>query len=239
MRQALLYLPGVDGTGRLLYRQPRLFEEYEVHCIAYPQNRRTTYSELAEMGIRALEGSLGRRPAVVLTESFGGAVALTLTQARPDLVERLVIVNSFAYYPRRSIIDVLSWVGPYLPPKPTHPATQIVRGLFFFAPEISSEERTAWWNLTADVPMSAYGMRFGMIAGVDLRSILPAIDKPALVLAATNDNVVAASAGRFLARHLPRARLLQMAVGHAALIHPRVDIARWLCESRSDFRGRA
>src|ERR1700677_2877050 len=99
MRQALIFLPGLDGTGRLLHRQPRLLDEFDVQCIAYPQHRPTTYQELAEMGVKALEGSRGRLPGVILAESFGGAVALTLALSRPDLVDRLVLVNTFAHYP--------------------------------------------------------------------------------------------------------------------------------------------
>jgi pimeloyl-ACP methyl ester carboxylesterase len=227
-RQALLYLPGIDGTGRLLYRQARLFEEYEVHCVQYPQLQPSTYQDLTSLAVQALEASPGRRPAVVLTESFGGAVALSLTRSRPDLVDRLVFINSFASYPHRGLIRLLARIGSFLPAKPGHPATRSLCAPFFFAPDIPMAERDTWWQLTDDVPLSAFGMRFRMIAGLDLRPVLPAIAKPALVLAAANDCVVAPSAGRLLARRLPYARLLQMPVGHTALIHPRVDISRWL-----------
>jgi pimeloyl-ACP methyl ester carboxylesterase len=232
MRQALIYLPGIDGTGRLLHRQPRLFEEYETHCVSYPQYEPATYDQLADLGAAALQESSGSKPGVVLAESFGGAVALTLALRRPDLVERLVLVNTFAFFPRRGIIKLASWFSPFLPAKPSHPATRGVRGMFFFAPDIPPAERAEWWTRTADVPLSAYGLRLPMIAGLDLRSRLAAIHVPTLVLASTNDRVVSPSAGRELARLLPRARLLQMAVGHAALIHPRVDVAEWL---RSPF----
>ena len=47
---------------------------------------------------------------------------------------------------------------------------------------------------------------------------------------APNDKVVPCSAGRELARLLPNARLLLARVGHAALIHPRIDLARLLAD---------
>lgn len=229
MRQALIYLPGIDGTGRLLHRQARLFENYEVHTVSYPQDRLLTYDELADLGARALEASPGYRPGVVLAESFGGAVALTLALNRPELVERLVLINTFAYYPRR-YIDLLAWLGPFFPNKPGHPATRRFRGWFFFAPEIPSAERDEWWNRTGDVPLCAYGARLGLVAKLDLRPRLPTIDIPTLVLASPNDRIVPAPAGCDLARRLPRTQLKQIPVGHAALIHPRVDIASWLAK---------
>src|SRR5579862_1201839 len=104
MRPRLVYLPGIDGTGRLLFRQRRLLEEYDVRCVSYPQDRPCTYSELAELGAEQLRPDGG----IVLAESFGGGVALTLALARPDLVRRMVLVNTFAWFPRRPLIQLLA-----------------------------------------------------------------------------------------------------------------------------------
>src|SRR5262245_40042305 len=129
----LLYLPGLDGTGRLLHRQPVLHEHYAVRCFGYPQNAPVTYDELAAPVIRALEED---GPGTLLAESFGGAVALTAALARPELVRRLVLVNTFAYFPRRPLIRLLAWLGRWLPDKPSHPVTRPVRGIFFFSADI-------------------------------------------------------------------------------------------------------
>lgn len=230
MRQSLIYLPGLDGTARLLHRQPRLHQDFDVQCVAYPHHPPASYDELADLGVKALEASAGRRPGVVLAESFGGAIALTLALKRPDLVERLVLVNTFAYFPRRQIIELLAWLGPWMPPRPSHPATRGVRGLLFFPPDVPKSEQTEWWERTADVPMSAFGWRLQLIAGLDLRERLASMQIPSLVFVAPNDLVVPPCAGRDLARRLPRSRLVQLPAGHAALIHPRVDISRWLAE---------
>ena len=53
--RTLLYLPGLDGTARLLHRQPDLHARYEVVCQPYPQDRPQTYDGLADLGITALE----------------------------------------------------------------------------------------------------------------------------------------------------------------------------------------
>jgi pimeloyl-ACP methyl ester carboxylesterase len=177
------------------------------------------------VGLRHLDAT---GPAVVLAESFGGAVALQIALERPELIRRLVLVNTFARYPRRLWIDLVSLVGPWLPNYPTHPATRSLRGLFFFDSSVSKSEQDAWWELTADVPMRAYGHRFRLLRDIDLRARLAEIDVPALVFAAPNDWVVPAPAGRLLARRLPRARLIETPTGHAGLIDPRVDVAGWL-----------
>jgi pimeloyl-ACP methyl ester carboxylesterase len=228
-RCPVLYLPGIDGTGRLLFRQRGLSDQFALRCANYPQHGPDEYPELLRIALGHLQ-EIG--PAVVLAESFGGAVALMAALERPDLVRRLVLVNTFAHYPRRLPIDVLRMVGPWLPNQPTHPATQTVRGWFFFGPNIPQGVQDEWWGLTADVPMRAYGRRFGVLAGLDLRSRLAEVDIPALVFVSPNDWVVPAPAGRLLARRLPRAKLIELPAGHAALIDPRVNIAAWLDDAQ-------
>jgi pimeloyl-ACP methyl ester carboxylesterase len=230
--RTLLYLPGLDGTARLLHRQAGLHEAYDVVGVPYPQDQPQTYADLTERAVAALEAR--RTPeqprAVVLAESFGGAVALGLALKRPELVERLVLVNTYAYFPRRWLVRLVSGLAPWLPSRPGSPLTRPVRGVFFFAPEIAAAERAAWWERTADVPLWAYGQRTRLIGGLDLRPQLHRITLPALVVVAPNDRVVPPAAGRELARRLPNARLLELRVGHAALIHPKLDVARLLHE---------
>jgi pimeloyl-ACP methyl ester carboxylesterase len=228
-RPQVVYLPGLDGTGRLLHRQSALHALYRVNCVSYPQDRFTTYEELADLGAERIRA--GGRPAVVLAESFGGAVALTLALRHPELVERLVLVNTFAWFPSRLFILLGATFGPYLPARPSPPRSRGLRGWFFFAPEIPAAERDEWWNRTSDVPMRGFGYRMRLIHGLDLRPRLGEVRQPALVLAAPNDRVVPCRAGRDLARRLPAARLLEPRVGHAALIHPSIDVARLLAEA--------
>jgi pimeloyl-ACP methyl ester carboxylesterase len=230
VRCPVIYLPGIDGTGRLLHRQPGLKERFTLRCVSYPQEKPQTYEDLVALGEQQLEET---GPGVVLSESFGGAVALMLALKRPELVRRLVLVNTFAHFPRRLFIELLASVGPWLPNKPSNPATRGIRGLFFFGPSVPKAEQDAWWDLTADVPMRAYGVRFPLIAGLDLRPRLSEIEIPALVFVASNDWVVPATAGRLLVKRLPRARMIGFPTGHAAMIDPRVDVASWL--DRADY----
>jgi pimeloyl-ACP methyl ester carboxylesterase len=202
-----------------------LHERYALRCANYPQDDRHTYPDLVALGIKHLE-EIG--PGVILAESFGGAVALMVALERPDLVRRLVLVNTFAHYPRRFFIDLLGFIGPWLPNRPGHPATRPIRGYFFFNRGIPKSEQDEWWDRTADVPLRAYGHRFRLLAKLDLRSRLSEVDIPALVFVAPNDWVVSSTAGYLLARRLPRAKLLTVRAGHAAMIDPRVQVADWL-----------
>jgi pimeloyl-ACP methyl ester carboxylesterase len=229
-RPLLVYFPGLDGTGRLLHRQPGLHEEYRVECVSYPQYEFTSYEALCELGAERIRASGQGGAAVIVAESFGGAVALTLALKYPELVSRLVLVNTFARYPRRMLATAGAVLGRFLPRRPSPPATRGVRGWFFFAPEIPGAERDAWWQRTSDVPTCGFGYRMRLLHTLDLRPRLREVAAPALVIASLNDKVVPCVAGRELARGLPNARLLLARVGHAALIHPKIDLAKLLAD---------
>ncbi|CAN5865655.1 alpha/beta fold hydrolase [soil metagenome] len=229
-RPPLLYFPGLDGTGRLLHRQSGLQQAYRVESLAYDQEAPQTYEQIAELAADRLQALGGGRPGVLLAESFGGASALTLTLRRPELVERMVLCNTFAHFPRSLRLRLAARLGPWLPRRPAHPATRPLRGRFFFSPEISEQERREWWERTADVPLRAFGYRLRLVCGLDLRSKLGEIAVPTLVIAAPDDRVVPARCGRELAERLPQCRLIEPRVGHAALIHPRIDIAQLLAD---------
>ena len=230
MKQTLIYLPGLDGTGRLLHRQDDLHERYNVICESYPQDCPQTYEELADTAAEHVRARCPGHPVIVLAESFGGAVALTFALRHPELVERMVLVNTFARYRGRIRIRLASFFGRLLPRKPSHPATRPFRSLFFFSKEIPQDVRDEWWIRTEDVPMRAFGYRLRLIANLDLRPRLAEIPTPTVVFVAPDDRVVSPKAGRELARMLPSAHLIEQRVGHGAMIHPSVNVASILAE---------
>jgi pimeloyl-ACP methyl ester carboxylesterase len=217
----------------LLYRQRQLHDDFDVRCVSFPEDRCLNYTDLADIGTEALARNAGGQSSVLLAESFGGAVALTMALRRPDLIERLVLVNTFAYFPRRLHLYLANLAGGFFPTRPAHPMTRFVRGVFFFGPGVPPFDRNEWWERTAEVPMRAYALRMHIIRDLDLRPRLHEIDIPTLVLVAPNDRVVPPAAGRCLARLLPRASLVEMPVGHAALAHPNLNIAEVIADPAS------
>jgi pimeloyl-ACP methyl ester carboxylesterase len=225
VREVLLYLPGIDGTGRLLFAQPRLRSEFHVINLAYPQDCHHTYDDLVMLSAERLTPFNG---VTVLAESFGGAVGMLLALQFPNRVKRLMLINTFAWYPRRLFIDIAALVGRFFPDRPADPMWQPWRRHFIFDKEVPLEHLQEWWKQTADVPLAAMGHRCELVSRLDLRARLSHLKTPTWVLAAPNDRIVPAVAGRFLARHIPACRIWQPPLGHAALVHPHLDVANWL-----------
>jgi pimeloyl-ACP methyl ester carboxylesterase len=89
----------MDGTGELFYRQvPLLARAHRVVTYALRDNA-ASMEVLAGDLARIIEAVSPReRRAIILGESFGGAVALSTALAHPEHVSELVILNSFPYF---------------------------------------------------------------------------------------------------------------------------------------------
>ncbi|KAK9908919.1 hypothetical protein WJX75_004666 [Coccomyxa subellipsoidea] len=115
----MVYLPGIDGTGLAASRQfPYLVDAFDLHALSIPGQDRTPFEGLVKLVEEYMElvvmQSPPERPVYLLGESFGGVLALAVAEARPDLVDRVVLVNPATSF-SRSLWPAL---GPFLPRVP-------------------------------------------------------------------------------------------------------------------------
>jgi len=115
----LIYLPGIDGTGLAAYKQfPALCRNFQFEALTMPPHDRTWFPGLLEQVEHFLEERVAEfppeRPVYLLGESFGGILALAVATARPDLVDRVILVNPATSYPN----SIWPTLGPLLPRVP-------------------------------------------------------------------------------------------------------------------------
>ncbi|WP_373067219.1 alpha/beta fold hydrolase, partial [Gemmatimonas sp.] len=93
----LIYIPGLDGTGLLFYRQSRLLaHRFRVITFRLRDDALSMDMLVAEI-TRHLDAAVpDGTPAIVVGESFGGALAMSFGLAHPERVRALVILNSFS-----------------------------------------------------------------------------------------------------------------------------------------------
>jgi pimeloyl-ACP methyl ester carboxylesterase len=97
----LVYLPGMEGTGKLFYRQePELSRRYQVLSLPSRALAPFEYHELVQDVLDAINQQ-GAERAVIVAESFGGTVALQFALKHQDRIEHLVLINTFPYFRRR------------------------------------------------------------------------------------------------------------------------------------------
>ena len=227
-----LYVSGVEGTGKLFYRQAEdLARDHTV--ITFPLRGAGRYAmrELVE-DVRWIVRDAGFERVTVLGESFGGLLAMATALEHPSLFERMILVNTFPFFRQRAKIRLGVMLFSVLPVAlmKAH-RTSGARRLLFSA-DVSDEDRRLFREHTRLLAYEGYLSRMRIIRDTDLRSRLHEIDVPTLVVAGTADRLLdSVGAGRLLVERLPRARLkLLEGTGHTALLSSRVRVRDWLEE---------
>jgi pimeloyl-ACP methyl ester carboxylesterase len=222
----LVLVPGMDGTGQLFHRQvPLLARRYRV--ATYRLREDAPGMSVLVDDLAAVIRTTSPEPAVVVGESFGGTVALSLALARPELVRRLVVINSFPYFkPRarlRLAIALLESV-----PFPWQ-AMGVVRRLTAFrlhSRYTHRREIRRFMELTAGTTRRGYLHRLRILLDYDVRDRLHEIAAPTLFLASERDHLVpAVEQAREMAARVPGAVVRVLAGhGHICLIAPNIDL---------------
>lgn len=227
-----VYVSGVDGTGKLFYKQAAdLSRDHTV--ISFPLRGAGRYAleQLVEDLVWIVRDA-GFERATFLGESFGGLLVMSTALRHPEMFERMILVNTFPYFVQRAKIHlgvVLFSLLPY-PLMKAH-RTRAARHVLFSA-DVSEEDRTLFRSHTGVVPFEGYLSRLKIIRDTDIRGRLSEIKVPTLVVAGTADRLLdSAGAAKMMAAKLPRAKLkLLEGTGHTALLSGRVRVREWLRE---------
>jgi 3-oxoadipate enol-lactonase len=231
----VVLVPGMDGTGRLFYRQvARLAPHYRVATYALRDSAQSMDLLVDDLAAVIQQASAGDGHAIVIGESFGGALAMTLAIERPEHVRNLVVLNSFPYFEPQFRLQ-LAVLGLRAMPWGMMGAVRRLTAFRLHSPHTHPDEIRQFMRLTAAASRSGYLNRLRILQRWDVRRRLTDIAAETLFLAADQDHLVPALAqARLMAGHVPRATLrILEGHGHICLIAPDIDLAQIL----ADWRG--
>ena len=224
----LVLVPGMDGTGQLFHRQvPLLARSYRVATYRLREDAAgmdVLVDDLAGV-IRA--ASPDGAPAVVLGESFGGTVALSLALARPGLVGRLVVLNSFPYFKPRFRLRLATLVLGNVPfPWQVMGVVRRLTAFRLHSRHTHRREIRRFLELTAGTTRRGYLSRLRILLDYDVRDRLHEITAPTLFLASERDHLVpSVEQARGMAALVPGASVRVLnGHGHICLIAPNIDL---------------
>jgi class 3 adenylate cyclase/pimeloyl-ACP methyl ester carboxylesterase len=164
--------------------------------------------------IRAVLDATGSKRAVVMGYLAGTLPAMVFAASHPERVESLILFGAYA----RLRID--TDYEPGVPPEVVDQVVQLTlegwgkgADLGVFAPSMVDDERfRVWWGqmerLSASPGTAAALIRQWFDA--DVRSVLPAIRVPTLVLTHKNQQLVTAAHARYVADHIDGARYVEL-----------------------------
>lgn len=224
----------MDGTGRLFYRQvPLLARQYRVATYALRDD-----ASSMEMLVDDLVSVIRRvapdgGPVSVLGESFGGALAMSLTISRPSYVRSLIVLNSFPYFAPQMRLR-LAIAGVRVMPWGAMGLVRRGTALRMHSRYTHRSEIHRFLQETQATTRRGYLGRLRILTRYDVREALHQIRAPTLYLAADQDRLVpSVRESQYMAARVPGAALHVLAGhGHICLVAPNVDLAQILADWR-------
>lgn len=240
-KRLVVLIPGMDGTGLLFYRQaPLLARRFTVvtHRLRDDTDRMDALvvDLLARLDDLAPDGEA----ALLVGESFGGALALSFALAHPARVAGLVIVNSFPYFSpqlrlRLAIhgLSLLPWG-----------AMRIVRRATAWrmhSRHTHRDDLRHFLRLMRQTTRAGYVNRLRILTGYDVRPRLHEVQPRTLFLASSDDHLVpAVEQARLMAGAVPRSAVRVLdGHGHICLIAPDLNLLEIVdAWTQTNLRGR-
>jgi 3-oxoadipate enol-lactonase len=227
MKDALILVPGIDGTGKLFYRQiPSLERRFAVTTTRLRDDAETMDELVADLDDEISRVAAGGGRVTLLGESFGGALTLSYALAHPERVERLVVLNSFAHFGSQARL----WLGYHLLRATPWGMMRIIRQLNasrMHSPQTERDEIRRFHDLMRAATREGYLSRMRILRDYDVRSQLASLASPVLYLAADRDTLVpSVEQARLMSALTPSATLRVLeGHGHSCLIAPDMDLA--------------
>jgi pimeloyl-ACP methyl ester carboxylesterase len=228
--EPVVLVSGMDGTGKLFYRQvPLLARSYRVATYALRDSATSMDQLVADLGDVIDAVAPDTRRATVVGESFGGALAMSLALARPEQVNGLVVLNSFPQFTPQARLHLARLGLRALP----WGAMSLVRRLTasrLHSRHTHRDEIRRFMELTASASREGYFNRLQVLTRYDVRQRLHNIRVPTLFLASSQDHLVPSVAqAQYMAARVPRSTIQVLdGHGHICLIAPDIDLAQIL-----------
>jgi len=163
---------------------------------------------------RAVADVAGRDPMVILGETEGGPMAMLYAATYPERVSALILVNT---YPRvRHAADYRIGLRPRVADALADGFERewgTGRAIELTAPGIAADEGFRRWHARYErlaMPKRASRIMYEWVQRFDVRSILPSIQAPTLVLQRASNRYYRTAYGRYLAEHIPGATYVEL-----------------------------
>ncbi len=222
----LIYVPGLDGTGLLFYRQARLLaRRFRVITFRLRDDAQNMDRLVAEVARHLDAAAPDGTPAIVVGESFGGALAMSFALAHPERVHALVILNSFSRITPRIKLFAAIAAARIVP----WGAMRLMRRMTasrLHSSHTHGDEIRRFLLLTRSTTRLGYINRLRILTRYDLQRLLKHIHVPTLFLAADEDHLIpSVQQATFMSARVPNAAMRVLrGHGHGCFLAPDLDL---------------
>lgn len=235
-RPTLIYFPGLDGTGRLFYRQQvDLSPHFNLLALVLPPDSLSPqWTAIATQVYRCLHNVLPvtpQYPLYLCGESFGGCLALAYAFQHPDSIAKLVLINPATAFDRCPWLELGIPLHRWLP-EGVHPLTTLT-GLPFLAAleRLHPDDRRQLLRAMRTVSPAIVAERLALLQSFSQSGIdLARVHVPSLILASRRDRLLPSVEEAYrLNNHLRNATVQILPhSGHACLLEKDFSLGRIL-----------
>ncbi len=214
----LILLPGMEGSGEFFGPLIKaLSPSVATQVITYPQDIALNYTQLTEIIMESLPKDV---PYAVLGESYSGPVAVNIAEAKPAMLQAVILVCTFV----RSPIPIPKTLRKLVSLYPASWIPLRLVAIFLLGKHVTLEMQAHLGNVLAKVTNNVFKERLLSILNVDVSQKLPAITVPLLYLRATEDKIVPQKAAQLIVAQQPNAEIVSIEGPHF-LLQTKPDLA--------------
>lgn len=226
-----VFLPGMDGTGKLLRAQTKGLETgFDVRCLAIPADDLTNWEDLADKVVSLIEEELEKRPlrsVYLCGESFGGCLALKVALRSPHLFDRIILINPATSFNQRPLLRWGAQFGHWLPEAFYGISSLALLPFLSNLERIVASERQALLEAMQSVPPKTVIWRISMVTEFQVdKTQLRRLTQPMLLIAGGADRLLpSAEEVERLATWLPNPKVVVLPQsGHTCLLETDINL---------------
>ena len=211
MTLRVLYLPGLDGIENVPGKLQSYLRGVELVPFTYPTGHRLTWEELTDLVSSRLRNL---KSGMLVGESFGGAVALKTTFAKPEAVKGLCLVAGFSANPEPFAAGLGSTATRVLPKPLMKPVARLLAG-WKLAGTLKGEARTRFLERFSNLDYHDIAARLDLLQKFDVEDRLGALRCPVDLIYGSEDPIASSRRQRELWTRIPDVRQHQLdSYGH-------------------------
>lgn len=230
-RPIFIYLPGMDGTGKMLYpQQEDLEQRFDIRALVISPQDLSNWDLLSEKLLRAIVAELKNNSnccVYLCGESFGGCLALKLATRSPQLFDRVILVNPASSFNRHPFLSWGSNLINWMPELVYQESTNILLPFLTIPERVKTKELESLLQAMKTVPAQTAAWRLSLLRDFAIgERLLRRLTQPVLILAGARDRLLpSVEEGRRLVSILPRAQMVVLPQsGHACLLEKDINL---------------
>ena len=236
----LIYIPGMDGSGRLLQNQKGIWQNFDVRCLNIP-SQEIEWEQLTEDLVFLIKEELfrqGKRRVYVCGESFGACLALKLAESIPHLIHQIILINSASAFNKRPLLNLGTYATRFMSDYVYRSCAGLLLPFLTRSSNVSPSQQDKLLAAMEEVPPNIVSWRLTLLDKFTYPS--KQLKLPVLIVASAKDQLLPSVAE---ARKLKQfffhgqIRILPDS-GHCCLLESKVDLSQIIQQQEAKINSR-